>query len=177
MKGKESVMDESEIRQESNIKEAGTKGTKVCYVNIVNSNGFDNKLNLILIEINEEGIEVVIFDEEIVSEGSKKWELTMCGYFMGYKMSYQELRYNLFRMWGKFRLRSIIPNGNGVFLFKFRSSEGIQSDIEKGPRMMNGKPMFVQKWEPSVNLDKNEPNKLPLWVKLRNLPLKAWTTK
>nr|GEZ12688.1 RNA-directed DNA polymerase, eukaryota, reverse transcriptase zinc-binding domain protein [Tanacetum cinerariifolium] len=48
MKGKESVMDESEIRQESNIKEAGTKG-----------------------------IEVVIFDEEIVSEESKKWKLTV----------------------------------------------------------------------------------------------------
>ncbi|GJV44787.1 RNA-directed DNA polymerase, eukaryota, reverse transcriptase zinc-binding domain protein [Tanacetum coccineum] len=106
----------------------------------------DNKLNLILTEINEEGIEVVIFDEEIVSEGSKKWELTVCGYFVGYKMSYQELRYNLFRMWGKFGLKSIISNGNGVFLFKFRSNEA-------------------------------EPNKLPLWVRLRNLPLEAWTTK
>nr|GEU56124.1 RNA-directed DNA polymerase, eukaryota, reverse transcriptase zinc-binding domain protein [Tanacetum cinerariifolium] len=47
IKGKENVMDESEI-----------------------SNGLDNKLNLIPTEINVEGIEVVIFDEEIVSEGS-----------------------------------------------------------------------------------------------------------
>ncbi|GKC84706.1 RNA-directed DNA polymerase, eukaryota, reverse transcriptase zinc-binding domain protein, partial [Tanacetum coccineum] len=32
-------------------------------------------------------------------------------------------------------------------------------------------------WDPSVSLDIAEPNKLPLWVKLRNLPLEAWSTK
>ncbi|GJX41567.1 hypothetical protein Tco_0256557, partial [Tanacetum coccineum] len=51
----------------------------------------DNKLNLIPTEINDDGAEVVIFDEEIVKEGSKKWELTVCGHFVGYKMSYQEI--------------------------------------------------------------------------------------
>ncbi|GJV86881.1 hypothetical protein Tco_1530819 [Tanacetum coccineum] len=33
--------------------------------------------------IREDGIKVVIFEDEIVKEGSKKWELTMCGYFVG----------------------------------------------------------------------------------------------
>ncbi|GJX37022.1 hypothetical protein Tco_0250325, partial [Tanacetum coccineum] len=41
----------------------------------------DNKLNLIPTKINDDGAEVVIFDEEIVKEGSKKWELTVCGHF------------------------------------------------------------------------------------------------
>ncbi|GJW74532.1 RNA-directed DNA polymerase, eukaryota, reverse transcriptase zinc-binding domain protein [Tanacetum coccineum] len=77
-------------------------------------------------------------------------------------------------MWGKFGLKSIIPNGN---LFKFRNNKDIQSIIEMGPWMVNGKPMFVQKWDPSMSLDKTEPSKLPLWVKLRNLLLEAWTTK
>nr|GEX34492.1 hypothetical protein [Tanacetum cinerariifolium] len=110
-------------------------------------------------------------------EDTSNVEETVCGYFVGYKMSYQELRYNLFRMLGKFGLRSIIPNGNSVFLFKFRNNEGILLVIEMGPCMVNGKPMFVQKWDPSVSLDKNELNKLPQWVKLRNLPLEAWTSK
>nr|GFD06933.1 hypothetical protein [Tanacetum cinerariifolium] len=99
--------------------------------------------------LKQDRIEVVIFDEELVCEGSKKWELTICGYLVGYKMSFTELS----------------------------SNEGSQSVIEMGPWMVNGKPMFVQKWDPSVSLDKAEPNKLPLWVKLRNLPLEAWTTK
>ncbi|GJX74877.1 RNA-directed DNA polymerase, eukaryota, reverse transcriptase zinc-binding domain protein, partial [Tanacetum coccineum] len=113
--------DETVANQGINIQDAGKEGIKVSYANIASSNGLDNKLELIPTEINEEGIEVVIFDEEIVNEGSKKWELTVCG----------------------------IQN--------FKSSEGIQSVIEIGPWMVNGKPMFVQKWDPSVSLDKAEP--------------------
>ncbi|GKD72928.1 RNA-directed DNA polymerase, eukaryota, reverse transcriptase zinc-binding domain protein [Tanacetum coccineum] len=54
---------------------------------------------------NENGVEVVVFDDVMVVEGSKKWDLTLCGYF----------------------------------------------------------------------IDKNEPQSIPLWVKLCNVPLKAWT--
>ncbi|GJX79146.1 RNA-directed DNA polymerase, eukaryota, reverse transcriptase zinc-binding domain protein [Tanacetum coccineum] len=117
------------------------EGKKFSYAKIVNNSNLSNKLNLIPTEINDDGIEVVIFDEDIVSEGSKKWELTVCGYFVGYKMSYQEMRYNIFRMWGKFGLKSVIPN------------------------------------DPSVSLDKAEPSKLPLWIKQKNLPLEAWSSK
>ncbi|GKA34928.1 RNA-directed DNA polymerase, eukaryota, reverse transcriptase zinc-binding domain protein [Tanacetum coccineum] len=78
--------------QGSNSQKGDKEGSKVSYAKIVNNNSLDNKLDLIPTEINEDGIEVVIFDEEIVSERSKKWELTVCGYFVGYKTSYQELR-------------------------------------------------------------------------------------
>ncbi|GKA20401.1 hypothetical protein Tco_0700390 [Tanacetum coccineum] len=54
----------------------------------------ENKLNLIPLCV-EDRREVVIFDEELVKEGSRKWSLTLCGHFIGYKMSYYELRYNL----------------------------------------------------------------------------------
>ncbi|GJT80579.1 disease resistance TIR-NBS-LRR class family protein [Tanacetum coccineum] len=141
------------------------------------NNWLDNKLCLIPTEIGTDGVEVVIFDDEIVKEGSKKWELTVCGYFVGYSMSFQELSYNLYKMWGKYGLKHIMPNGNGVFLFKFKNEEGIRNVIENGPWMVNGKPMFVQKWDPTVCLDKAEPKKLPVWVKFRKLPLEAWSTK
>ncbi|GKB86604.1 hypothetical protein Tco_0958876 [Tanacetum coccineum] len=75
--------------QGSNSQKGDKEGRKVSYAKIVSNNILDNKLDLIPTEINVDGIEVVIFDEEIVNEGSKKWELTVCGYFVGYKMSYQ----------------------------------------------------------------------------------------
>nr|GEZ59647.1 hypothetical protein [Tanacetum cinerariifolium] len=34
-------------------------------------------------ESNEEVSKVVVFDEELVSEGSNRWNLTECGYFVG----------------------------------------------------------------------------------------------
>nr|GEX70046.1 RNA-directed DNA polymerase, eukaryota, reverse transcriptase zinc-binding domain protein [Tanacetum cinerariifolium]GEX75873.1 RNA-directed DNA polymerase, eukaryota, reverse transcriptase zinc-binding domain protein [Tanacetum cinerariifolium] len=122
------------------------------------------------------GKEVVVFDEEIVREGSRKWALTLCGRFVGCKMSYSELRYNLVRMWGRFRLREISTQ-NGVFLFKFRESEGMSYVLENGPWMVNNKPLMVQKWEPDVVIDKSEPKSLPCWIKLHNIPLEPWTSK
>nr|GEV55930.1 zinc knuckle CX2CX4HX4C [Tanacetum cinerariifolium] len=134
----------------------------------------DNKLNHIPTVI-DDGHEYAIFDEELVNEGSRKRDLSAFGYFVSYRMSIQELRYHLYRMRGKFRLKHILNNGNGVFVFKFDNLQGLNSVIESGPWIVNNKPMVVQKWDPNVNLDRTEPKTLPLWVKLMNLPLKAWS--
>ena len=102
----------------------------------------DNKLNLIPTVIND-GHEYVIFDKELVKEGSKKWELFSCGYFVGYRMLIQELRYHLYRMWSKFGLKHILNNGNGMFVFD--NEQGLQNVIESGPWIVNNKSMVVQK--------------------------------
>nr|GFB16362.1 hypothetical protein [Tanacetum cinerariifolium] len=121
---------------------------KSSYASMAKSMTYDNKLSHIPTLTNDDGSEFVIFYEEIVQEGSKKWEFTVCGFFVVYRMSVHELRFNLFRMWGRYGLRNIIPNGNGLFLFKFRNETRVESA-----------------------------NKLPLCVKLRNLPLEAWSNK
>ncbi|GKE79467.1 RNA-directed DNA polymerase, eukaryota, reverse transcriptase zinc-binding domain protein, partial [Tanacetum coccineum] len=108
----------------------------------------NNKLCHVPTVINENGQEFVIFDDELVKEGSKKWEMSACGYFIGYRMSIQELSYHLYRMWGKFGLRHILNNGNGIF-----------------------------KWDPSIDLDITEPTTIPVWIKLMNIPLEAWSQK
>ncbi|GKB34272.1 zinc knuckle CX2CX4HX4C containing protein [Tanacetum coccineum] len=123
------------------------------------------------------GQEFVIFDDELVKEGSKKWEMSACGYFVGYRMYMQELNYHLYRMWRKFGLKHILNNGNGIFVFKFNNAQGLQSVIESGPWIVNNKPMVVQKRDPSINLDRTEPTRLPVWIKLINIPLEAWTQK
>ncbi|PWA66526.1 RNA-directed DNA polymerase, eukaryota, Reverse transcriptase zinc-binding domain protein [Artemisia annua] len=156
----------------------GTENRKT-YANMVlnNSDGLDNKLCHIPTKISEDGSEFVIFDEEIVTEGSKKWEITACGYFVGYKMYMMELNYHLFKMWGKFGLKSIMDIGNGTFVFKLSNEQGLKTVIENGVWIVNNKAMMVQKWDTSVDLNKIEPDVLPLWVKFVNLPLEAWTTK
>nr|GEV72773.1 ribonuclease H-like domain-containing protein [Tanacetum cinerariifolium] len=72
----------------------------------------------------DNGDEVVVFNEEIVEEGSKKWLNTICGYFVGCNMNPAELRYNIRRMLRRFGLYDTISNGNSVWLFKFRIAEG-----------------------------------------------------
>ncbi|GJX98938.1 RNA-directed DNA polymerase, eukaryota, reverse transcriptase zinc-binding domain protein [Tanacetum coccineum] len=71
-----------------------------CYVNTSKddccTNDRDNANDMK--RIRAEGREVVIFDEESVMKGSRKWSLTLCGHFVGFKMTYSELRYILVRM-------------------------------------------------------------------------------
>ncbi|GJY90846.1 RNA-directed DNA polymerase, eukaryota, reverse transcriptase zinc-binding domain protein [Tanacetum coccineum] len=117
------------------------------YATTIYENVVDNKLKLIPTGVSN-GREVEMFDDEFLYEGIKKWQMTLCGHFVGYRMSYAELRYNLGRMWGKYGLIDIITQ-NDMFLFKFRGDEGVNHVLEK-------------------------PKVLPLWVKLYYVPIEAW---
>ncbi|GJZ69543.1 RNA-directed DNA polymerase, eukaryota, reverse transcriptase zinc-binding domain protein [Tanacetum coccineum] len=55
--------------------------------------------------------------------------------------------------------------------------EGVQYVVENGPWMINNKPMIVQEWDHKVNIEKREPSVLPVWVKLKNVPMEALTKK
>ncbi|GJV48904.1 RNA-directed DNA polymerase, eukaryota, reverse transcriptase zinc-binding domain protein [Tanacetum coccineum] len=97
----------------------------------------------------ENGNEVVVFDEDFVNKGSMKWKLTVFGYFVGCDMGINELRHE----------------------------DGMNKVLEQSPWLVNGKPLFVQKWEPDMNIVKREPTSIPMWIKMYNVPLEAWNTK
>ncbi|GKG43545.1 hypothetical protein Tco_0482638, partial [Tanacetum coccineum] len=63
--------DNSRNSQNADSHKDNDEGKKFSYAKIVNNSSLDNKLNLIPTEVNDDGIEVVIFDEDIVNEGSK----------------------------------------------------------------------------------------------------------
>ncbi|GJS48187.1 RNA-directed DNA polymerase, eukaryota, reverse transcriptase zinc-binding domain protein [Tanacetum coccineum] len=119
------------------------------YAKTVEKRELNKNLYCIPTSKKDNGDEVVVFDEEIVEEGSKKWLNTVYGYFVGCNMSPVELRYNIRRMWSKYGLYDIISNGNSVWLFNFRNKEGMNTIVNQSSWMVNGKPLMVQKW----NLD------------------------
>lgn len=92
-------------------------------------------------------------------------------------MGFNELRYHLRRMWGKFGFNELIVNDSGINLFKFKENEGMQNVLAKGPWMVNNRPLFVLKWSHEIGMKKIEPSKLPVWVKLLNVPMEAWSLK
>ncbi|GKC47082.1 RNA-directed DNA polymerase, eukaryota, reverse transcriptase zinc-binding domain protein [Tanacetum coccineum] len=129
----------------ANIDDNLSKSSHSSYASVVKNDDIPNSLDFIPTVITETGNEVVIFDEEIVKQGSERWCLTVCGHFVGYDMYISELRYNIRRMWGKFGI----------------------ADIDKWKNEM----------KPEIGMTKVEPKKLPVWVKITNLPLEAWCVK
>ncbi|GJR16018.1 zinc knuckle CX2CX4HX4C containing protein [Tanacetum coccineum] len=147
------------------------------FVDIVKANQIENKLEEISTELGENGVEVVVLNDEMIELGCEKWKNTVCGFFIGGYVTYNEARYHLRRMWNKYGFIDILKNDGGVFLFKFQDDKGMDEVVRNGPWLVNNKPMFVQKWKVGMVLDKAEPSKLPIWVKILNVPMEAWSVK
>nr|GEV32451.1 hypothetical protein [Tanacetum cinerariifolium] len=87
-----------------------------------------NKLSRIPVRVNEKGNNVVDMDP-LLEEGSKKWDLTLVGYFVGLKMSYAEISGHLRRMWRTHQLAEIITNDCGLYFIKFRLASSLGNPI------------------------------------------------
>ncbi|GKA91116.1 RNA-directed DNA polymerase, eukaryota, reverse transcriptase zinc-binding domain protein [Tanacetum coccineum] len=107
-----------------------TESSKKSYVNKLASgiNDKDNELFFIPTSMKENGEKVVVFDEELIKEGSEKWKFTVCGYFVGYKMGVNELRYNVRRMWGKHGLKDSVVDADGISALASRLGRPIKMD-------------------------------------------------
>ncbi|GJT58169.1 RNA-directed DNA polymerase, eukaryota, reverse transcriptase zinc-binding domain protein [Tanacetum coccineum] len=137
-RGNDTAISKNEGVGEVNEKEesdnnSATKFFAKNLVDIVNSSRLDNKLINVPTRVGENGDDVVIFDDEIIELGSKKWNLI--------------------------------------------DEEGIKEVINNGPWMVNNKPMIVQKWSIDMCIDKAEPKKLPVCVKMMNVPMEPWSVK
>ncbi|GJT58679.1 RNA-directed DNA polymerase, eukaryota, reverse transcriptase zinc-binding domain protein [Tanacetum coccineum] len=53
--------------------------------------------------------------------------------------------------------------------------DGLRTVIDKGPWMVNNRPLIVQQWNHEIGIQKAEHSKLPLWVRMTDVPLKAWS--
>ncbi|GJR68766.1 RNA-directed DNA polymerase, eukaryota, reverse transcriptase zinc-binding domain protein [Tanacetum coccineum] len=82
--------------------------SSMSYASIVKNDDIPQNLDYIPTVINEEGIEVVIFDDAL-------------------------LRYNLRRMWSKFGVTDIDVCKGGKYMFKFKNEECMNAVLEKGP--------------------------------------------
>lgn len=160
------------------LNEVGTSAKKT-YADVTAKNGSNNEAKLVTVptELDSNGIEVVVFDEILIAEGSKRWDKTLCGYFVGKGMTDNELRYNLRRMWNRYGFKDIVNTSNGIFFMKFHNNEGLDYIVNNGPWMVSKKPFYVQKWDINMSMDKNEPEEVPLWVRICNVPLEAWSVK
>ncbi|GKA46942.1 RNA-directed DNA polymerase, eukaryota, reverse transcriptase zinc-binding domain protein [Tanacetum coccineum] len=170
--------DDFDVVTDTNVDhEEKTEGEVKSYANDVqkNDNNVDTSFEYKPTEISEDGTEFVIFDEEIVAKGSEKWKLTIRGQFVGCYMYENELRYHIKRMWGKYGVIDVQMDRQGICYFKFRSNEGLERVLEQGPWIVNNKPLYVQKWNPIIKLEKVDATKILVWAKLINIQLEAWS--
>ncbi|XP_022003171.1 uncharacterized protein LOC110900594 [Helianthus annuus] len=97
------------------------------------------------------------------------------GYFLGKRLAFPVVDYYVKNRWEKYGLQKSMMNGKGFFFFKFNSKEGMDQVLQDGPWLIRNIPLFLKQWSPNTELKKEELKKIPVWVKMHDVPLAAYT--
>ncbi|KAL0285686.1 UNVERIFIED_CONTAM: hypothetical protein Sradi_7168000 [Sesamum radiatum] len=112
---------------------------------------------------------------DMIRTGSHRWKTTAVGYFLGKKPYFHNLNEFVRSIWPG--VRDVKATSNGFFFFQFETAAAMEEVIEGGPWLYLGQPIVLQKWEPGMVLRKLKHIEVPVWIKLRHLPVELWTTE
>ncbi|KAL0439855.1 UNVERIFIED_CONTAM: hypothetical protein Slati_2468500 [Sesamum latifolium] len=63
---------------------------------------------------------------------------------------------------------------NGFFFIMFESANAMDEVIDGRPWLFHGQPLVLQRWEPGMALRQHSHTQVPVWIKLRHLPIEYW---
>ncbi|KAK1425940.1 hypothetical protein QVD17_21305 [Tagetes erecta] len=125
----------------------------------------------------ETGERVAMIEPVFLEKAVVTYKTLLYGFFVGTDVELQFVRFNLYKMWRRFGIMDISTNGSGIFFFKFRTEEGMKAVMKTGPWVVDNIPLCIFKWEMGMNVVREEPESIPIWITLKNLPLELWNTK
>ncbi|KAL0300289.1 UNVERIFIED_CONTAM: hypothetical protein Scaly_3051800, partial [Sesamum calycinum] len=110
---------------------------------------------------------------QVVEAGSKKWHATAVGYFLGRKPYFPQLEAFVRSNWKG--LQTVSATTSGFYFFRFQSRVAMEEIIEGGPWLFQGQPIVLQFWEQGMSLRRQKHNQVPVWIRLKHLPMEYWT--
>ncbi|KAK4384146.1 hypothetical protein Sango_3087300 [Sesamum angolense] len=111
--------------------------------------------------------------KEVVDNGSKKWYSTAVGYFLGKRPYFPQLENFARTNWKG--LQHVSVSTSGFFFFRFHSRLAMEDVIEGGPWLFQGQPIVLQSWEQGMSLRRQKHTQIPVWIRLKHLPMEYWT--
>ncbi|KAH1214914.1 hypothetical protein GmHk_13G036174 [Glycine max] len=128
------------------------------------SKGFDLKFS------SPSSEDVVLLDEDDFQHLEKVWGHSLIGYVVG-RFPGKKALLECCQKWGvKF---SYSTHENGWLVFKF-DSDDMNHVLSAGPYFIFQRPLLLKVMPLFFDFANEELSKIPVWVKLRNLPLELW---
>ncbi|CAH1435588.1 unnamed protein product [Lactuca virosa] len=122
----------------------------------------------------EEGPVIILIEN--LKKASIPYTNTLYGYMIDKKLAFPVIQKEVRRLWRNVGLEEIFMNSKGFFFFKFSDEQGMLCILEGSPWLMfNNMPLFLQRWRPGLTLTKNSHDKIPVWIKIYDLPLEVWS--
>ncbi|GJZ02824.1 reverse transcriptase domain-containing protein [Tanacetum coccineum] len=116
-----------------------------------------------------------VLPQAAIDKVKSKFVNSLVGYFIGKSIAFQLVQNYVTNTWSKFEFEKVMKNDDGIFLFKFADSTGMEQVMDRGPWLIHNTPLIVNKWTPSLPLKKDVVTKVPIWVKLHKVPLVAYS--
>ncbi|GKE41754.1 beta-caryophyllene synthase, partial [Tanacetum coccineum] len=108
------------------------------------------------------GVDVVVPVESIRSI-SERFANTAYGLFLGKRVAYPVVANYVRNTWGKYGLvKSMLNSSTRIFSFQFSYIDGLNAMLENGPWFIRNNPLILKKWDPDVNLLKEDVVNFPL---------------
>ncbi|GJZ25338.1 zinc knuckle CX2CX4HX4C containing protein [Tanacetum coccineum] len=150
----------------------------ISYVGAVGANNKDqpkvmSNFRHLLAYLVFNGVDISI-PRKVVEKVSSRLENTLYGYFIRKRMAFPVVEYYARNNWGKHGLKRIMMNSKGFFFFKFESQAGLEAVLEGGPWLIRKAPIILKKWSTDTKLLKEELTRIPIWVKLHDVPLQVF---
>lgn len=122
----------------------------------------------------KDGVDVVL-TKESVRNVQTRYSNTLYGYFLGNRLPFPVVEYFAKHKWANMGMQKIMMNAAGFYFFKFESAKGMKDVLEGGPWLIRNNPLLLNVWSTSTLLKKEEVKTIPVWVKIHNVPLVAYT--
>nr|GEV43868.1 hypothetical protein [Tanacetum cinerariifolium] len=101
---------------------------------------------------------------------------TVYGFFLGKRVAYPVVTNYVRNTWGKYGLvKSMLNSSTRIFSFQYRSIDGSNAVLENGPWFIRNNLFILKKWDPDVNILKEDVVNIPVWVKLHGVPVTAFS--
>nr|GFB08123.1 zinc knuckle CX2CX4HX4C [Tanacetum cinerariifolium] len=110
----------------------------------------------------------------VVDEVSNRFVNTLYGYFIGKRLAFPIVKNYVTNTWAKYGLERVMLH-NGFFFFQFSMKEGMKQVLENGPWLIRLVSIILNTWTPNTRLKKDEINVAPVWVKLHNVLIIAYS--
>ncbi|KAI3802202.1 hypothetical protein L1987_30332 [Smallanthus sonchifolius] len=152
-------------------------GNPLTFAKVVQQEKKSVKVNFRHMESSDkvDGVDVVI-PLSSVKEVNDRFANTLYGYFLGKRLAYPVVDYFVKNNWAKYGLSRLMMNAKGFFFFfKFNTKSGMDQLLEDGPWMIKNVPIILNEWSPSVSVVKEDTTSVPVWVKMHDVPLPAFT--
>jgi hypothetical protein len=111
---------------------------------------------------------------EVIEAGAAVWNDTIVGFFLDKPLSYTAVVQKLKFIW-KLKGAVSVKSDGTIFLFKFSCSEDRITILQSDPIVMNNKLFIIKPYDANVSNVTGSVTTVPVWVKLYNLPIFAWS--